>query len=182
MSILLKYFIVILYIESSRVITVGGSYPGNLAAWFRLKYPSSTHGSIASSAPLTAQTNFPEYMDVVAQSLIHFSGQACYDAFEVAANQVTSLYSGGAGSTGWSQLETDFKTCSPMSTELDLGVLLSDLMGNVQGTIQYNNEHNGVLNATDICSVMTDATSDAYSNFVKLSAMYRDANGQECEG
>jgi lysosomal Pro-X carboxypeptidase len=32
----------------SPVITFGGSYPGNLAAWFRLKYPFLTVGSIAS--------------------------------------------------------------------------------------------------------------------------------------
>ena len=46
------------------ILSTGGSYPGNLAAWFRLKYPSVTHASIASSAPLHAQTNFPEYMEV----------------------------------------------------------------------------------------------------------------------
>jgi hypothetical protein len=40
---------------NSKVITIGGSYPGNLAAWFRLKYPSVTMGSIASSAPVHAQ-------------------------------------------------------------------------------------------------------------------------------
>lgn len=44
--------------DVSKVITIGGSYPGNLAAWFRLKYPSVTTGSIASSAPVTAKTNF----------------------------------------------------------------------------------------------------------------------------
>lgn len=177
--------------ESSRVITVGGSYPGNLAAWFRLKYPAVSHGSVASSAPLIAQTNFPEYMEVVGQSLVHFSGQLCYDAMEAAAQHVATLYSGGAGTAGWTTLETDFKTCSAMQTQADLAVLLSDLMGNVQGTIQYNNEHNGVANVTDICATMTSGMQSgtgvapdpqsAYANFVTLSAQYREANGQECE-
>jgi len=167
--------------ESSKVITVGGSYPGNLAAWFRLKYPSVTDGSIASSAPLTAQTNFPEYMDVVAQSLLYFSGQGCYDAFEAAANEVASLYEQGPGSAGWEQLNGDFKTCSPMQTKRDLVVLLSDLMGNIQGTIQYNNEHNGIMNATDICSTMLTPGSTPYQNFVTLSALYREQSGVSCE-
>jgi hypothetical protein len=52
-------------------------------------------------------------------------------------------------------------------------------MGNVQGTVQYNNEHTGVMNVTDICSVMT-ASSDSYSQFVSLQALYRTANGQTC--
>lgn len=86
--------------ESSKVITIGGSYPGNLAAWFRLKYPSVTSGSIASSAPVNAQTNFPEYMEVVGQALVHFSGQACYNAFEAAAEAVAQLAAQEPGSAG----------------------------------------------------------------------------------
>jgi len=164
----------------SQVITVGGSYPGNLAAWFRLKYPSVTHGSIASSAPVTAQTNFKEYMDVVGQSIIHFSGQKCYDALESAANSVALLASRGQGSLEWGQLEKDFNTCDKMQSTQDLSILFSDLMGNVQGTIQYNNEHLGVMNVTDICATMTKS-SDSYAQFVELSALYRTANGQACE-
>jgi hypothetical protein len=63
------------------------------------------------------------------------------------------------------------------------------MMGNVQGTIQYNNEHNGVMNVTDICATMTNGLSStapidsnaAYANFVALQAQYRAANGQTCE-
>jgi hypothetical protein len=129
--------------KNSKVITVGGSYPGNLAAWFRLKYPSVTHGSISSSAPVIAQTNFKEYMDVVGQSIIHFSGQKCFDALETAANEVARLASARVGSADWTKLEADFHTCAPMKNRRDLAILFSDIMGNVQGTIQYNNEHNG---------------------------------------
>jgi hypothetical protein len=168
----------------SKVITVGGSYPGNLAAWFRLKYPQISHGSIASSAPVMAQTNFPEYMDVVGQAIIHFSGQQCFTAMQLAAEVVASL---GSIQGGMKRLETDFQLCSPMQSELDLSILLSDLMGNVQGTVQYNNEHAGVMNVTNICAIMTTggcASTDAdaaYANFVQLQKAYREANGQTCE-
>ena len=167
-------------LHDSKVITIGGSYPGNLAAWFRLKYPSVTHASIASSAPVTAKTNFFEYMEVVASAIQYFSGQACYDAFESAANEVANLAAQGAGSDGVKKLEQDFAVCSTIKNNDDLSVLYSDLMGNIQGTVQYNNEHNGVLNVTDICGTML-AGSDAYTQFVALSAKYRAANGQQCE-
>jgi hypothetical protein len=54
-------------------------------------------------------------------------------------------------------------------------------MGNVQGTVQYNNEHSGVMNVTDVCAIMT-ATSDSYTQFVALQAQYLAANGQTCSG
>lgn len=166
--------------ETSKVITIGGSYPGNLAAYFRLKYPSVTSGSIASSAPVRAQTNFPEYMEVVSQALEYFSGQKCVNAFQTAAEKVAELAAQGMGSSGMKQLEKDFHTCSPVKSKFDLAVLMSDLMGNVQGVVQYNNEHNGVLNVTDICTSMLK-TDDSYANFVELSGQFREINGVQCE-
>ncbi|CAM9203301.1 unnamed protein product, partial [Ectocarpus fasciculatus] len=165
---------------TSPVITVGGSYPGNMAAWFKLKYPQVTVGSIASSAPLTSKTNFFEYMEVVGEAIVYFSGQECYDAFSSASKSVMQLASQGPGSAGYATLAADYSLCSPMSNEKDLQILLSDLMGNVQGTIQYNNEHNGVMNVTDICATMLDG-SDPYQQFAVLSAQYLNASGLECE-
>jgi hypothetical protein len=166
--------------ESSPVITVGGSYPGNLAAFFRAKYPSVTDGSIASSAPVTATVNFSGYMDVVAQAIEFFGGQKCLNAFTSAADEVYKLYSQGVKSEGMKKLAADFSVCHDITSMKDVAVLLSDLMGNVQGTVQYNNEHNGVLNVTDICAIMVKG-DDPYTQFVSLSSEYRKAAGQTCD-
>ena len=49
-------------LTDTKWIAFGGSYPGSLAAWLRLKYPHLIHGSISTSRPLIAQADFPEYL------------------------------------------------------------------------------------------------------------------------
>lgn len=142
-----------------------------------------SRGSIASSAPLTAKTNFFEYMEVVANSIEYFSGDECNKAFESAAEKVAKYASEGPGSSGYLKLDQDFVTCSPMTDSKDLSILLSDLMGNVQGTVQYNNEKNGVANVTNICAVMLDvdpSNPDYYGRFVGLSKQYMNSSGLSC--
>ncbi len=44
-----------------KIITMGGSYPGALSAWFRSKYPHIANGAIASSAVVHAVADMWEY-------------------------------------------------------------------------------------------------------------------------
>lgn len=46
-------------LTNAKWVAFGGSYPGSLAAWFRLKYPHLVYASVATSAPVHAQVNFP---------------------------------------------------------------------------------------------------------------------------
>lgn len=159
--------------NSSKVITIGGSYSGNLAAWFRLKYPTSTLGSIASSGPLTAELNFDEYMQVVKDSIDYYGTAACNQALENAAVYTYSLVQQGPGSIGFKILSDNFTTCSPLQTIDDATILLSNLMGNVQGTVQYNLGHNNPTtnDISDMCNIML-SSNDHYANFVNWSSSF----------
>ncbi|KAI1698357.1 serine carboxypeptidase s28 domain-containing protein [Ditylenchus destructor] len=60
-----------------RWVVFGGSYAGNLAAIFRLRYPELSLGAIASSAPLQARTDFFEYMQAVEKDLKKYAPEGC---------------------------------------------------------------------------------------------------------
>ena len=53
-------------IAKNKWISWGGSYPGMLASWVRLKFPHLIHASVASSAPVHTKLAMPEYNDHVA--------------------------------------------------------------------------------------------------------------------
>lgn len=53
----------------SKWVTFGGSYPGMLAGWARLKYPHLIHAAVSNSAPIQAKIDMASYNDWVAFDL-----------------------------------------------------------------------------------------------------------------
>jgi len=71
--------------DSNKWVSFGGSYPGMLAGWFRLKFPHLVVASVSSSAPVLAQVDMQGYNDVVAYAYtVDNNGvggsQACHDS------------------------------------------------------------------------------------------------------
>lgn len=55
--------------QRNRWVAWGGSYPGMLAGWSRLKFPHLIAAAVASSAPVRAEANMQGYNNVVASAL-----------------------------------------------------------------------------------------------------------------
>ncbi|XP_026486617.2 putative serine protease K12H4.7 [Vanessa tameamea] len=76
---LLKSIKLLPIFKNSKVVVIGGSYSGNLAAWMRLKYPDLVDAAIASSGPVLAKTDFYEYLEKVNDNYEQYGGTGCLD-------------------------------------------------------------------------------------------------------
>lgn len=145
--------------DKNKWIAVGGSYSGNLAAWFRIKYPHLAVGAVASSAPVRAELDFTQYLDVVSASLEYAGGAACVAAVREANKQFATFTT---SAEGWKTLESLFKVSPPLTNENDLQNLAQSLAGNFMDIVQYNKDNTAfegrVLPDTieGLCQVMKD--------------------------
>ena len=83
-----------------KVVTFGGSYPGMISAWSRLKYPHLIFASVSNSSPVQAQLDFPEYNDRVAYDLKDEAiggSDACFDIFSSGHAELSAMVSADAG-------------------------------------------------------------------------------------
>ena len=147
-------------LTKNKWIVFGGSYPGNLAAWFRLKYPHLAYGAVASSAPILAKMNFQgsqtyyhilkiyliealifyhlsEYYEVLSNALkTAKQGVACTNAIQ---QGITALIRMSQSKATCGNIQKLFKFCNPINCTDGLQVsyafdvlAISLFAGNVQ--------------------------------------------------
>ena len=121
-------------------VCFGGSYPGDLSAWFRLKYPHLVVGAVASSAPVLAVQDMPSYMDVVGRSLRRDGGDRCWEKVANATAALANMLA--LGPSGEEAAMRHFGTCEPM-TALNAATFVGDAMGTLQGIVQGNHIYPG---------------------------------------
>jgi len=161
------------------VITFGCSYPGNLAAWFRIKYPQITMASVASSSPVQATLDFFQYLDVVDISLSYFTGPQCDSLITNATQQIQSMLQ---TSDGLNSLAALFNFCTPLnaSNTADVSTFMSNLMGNWMGTVQYNDELGNPIDIKYLCNIMISNPSDPLNAYAKINSIFLNAQNQTC--
>jgi len=157
----------------SKVVTFGGSYSGSLSAWMRQKYPNLVDIGYASSAPVQAQLDFPEYFKVVVES----AGPTCTSRIAEAFKTINNLIKSNP-----SKLLSDFNACSKMESDLDEVTFLESLSDSVAGVVQYSGDNNGLgrmWNVTRMCDLI-GTTGDAYESYVAFTRTFMASQGEEC--
>ncbi|KAG0722922.1 putative serine protease K12H4.7 [Chionoecetes opilio] len=173
-------------LTANKWIALGGSYPGSLAAWYRLKYPHLVHGAVATSAPILAQLNFKEYLEVVRDSLATVD-EGCNVAISRAHRDLRNLLQ---ERKGWSIINKEFRLCTPLDghNRFDVANLFSVLAGNVEDVVQYNRDNRAFegVKGTDItidtvCEIMmNDTMGSYYIRYASLNSLLLDVAGEKC--
>ncbi|KAB0797058.1 hypothetical protein PPYR_11119 [Photinus pyralis] len=169
-------------------IVFGGSYPGSLAAWMRLKYPHLVHGAMSASGPLLAKADFPEYYHVVEESLKTASSQ-CLSTVKEATAQVEIFLN---HTVGYKALDSMFNLCDPIENSInnpkDISNFYVTLAENIAGIVQYNKDNRiggnqKVANITidTICDIMEDDDMGApIDKLAEINRLLMNANNLKC--
>ncbi|KAL6105022.1 uncharacterized protein ACO6RY_06636 [Pungitius sinensis] len=167
-------------------VAFGGSYPGSLAAWFRLKYPHLVHAAVATSAPVRAAVNFPEYLEVVWRSLASEDA----DCPVLVKKASWTLAERLKDPKTYDNITKDFNLCSKLQvqTEMDSAYFLETLAGNFMDVVQYNEDNRGFEGATGtnitikvLCGVMADTSlGDPYARYAAVARLMMDTFSIKC--
>ncbi|XP_057694055.1 thymus-specific serine protease [Corythoichthys intestinalis] len=167
-------------------VAFGGSYPGSLAAWFRLKYPHLVHASAATSAPIHATVNFPEYLEVVGRSLASEDTQCPLLVKKASDTLIERL----KDPSTYDNITKDFNLCSKLQiqTETDSAYFLEILAGNFMDVVQYNEDNRGFegivgtnITIKVLCAVMADTSlGDPYARYVAVAQLMMDTFSMKC--
>jgi len=108
--------------QQQKWITVGGSYPGDLSAWMRLKYPDLVFASYSSSGPVKAKYDYFEYDLAIGDAL----GNDCAASVQQAVLYIDSVLD-SKNQTAIHNLKSKFGLDAVVASN-DFGSALADFL------------------------------------------------------
>lgn len=137
-------------LTDAKVILVGTMFAGNLATWFRVKYPHHVDGVWSSSSYVEARMNFREYVENIGESMTTFGSDNCYRRTWRAFRTMENLIEGGRSDA----VSEMFRLCNPLdaSNSLDIEAFNENIVRNIDvGTL-----FGGADFIHDMCQMITD--------------------------
>ncbi|XP_022130346.2 putative serine protease K12H4.7 [Pieris rapae] len=122
----------------SKVVVIGGSYAGNLAAWMRLMYSDLVDAAIASSGPVIAKKDFFEYLEKVNENYELYGTEECLDKIKKVFAKCEEMLQ---SPEGIEELKNKFNICPEcdMNVVENQWVFFSTLMSQFMSNSQYGN-------------------------------------------
>ena len=162
-------------------VAIGGSYPGSLAGWLRLKYPHLVAGAVAASGPVNAKPDFPEYLSVV-ETALRSEAEECSLSVKRAVSEVISLSS---QSVGQHKLGKMFRLCQPLEgSQTGVATLVEGLLGNLETVVQYNRDKKtgpwSNLTTASLCQIMTAGPGSPLDRFAQLNDLSLKVAESQC--
>lgn len=169
--------------KTNKLILFGGSYPGNLVAWLRMKYPHLVYGAVSSSAPVQSIVDYKgklnllnqpqflyifiyyiDYFKIVAESLGTYS-RACVATISESYANIDQL---SRDATGQGTLTRKFNLCEALESSQDFvndfAQLNNALANNIAGVVQYNKvDYSSNKTIDNICYILTNNAYGATS-------------------
>ncbi|KAM4042576.1 putative serine protease K12H4.7 isoform 2-T2 [Anomaloglossus baeobatrachus] len=173
-------------LKDRKWVVFGGSYPGCLAAWYRIKYPHLAHAAVASSAPVKAVLNFSEYLEVV-QSSLSRNHSKCPGFIKLASDTLLELLD---YKENYEKITKDFYLCQflDIRSKMDMAFLLDTIAEYIMDVVQYNNDNrafegvkSGNMTIQVVCDIMSNETfGSPYDRYIEVIQRIRKAREEKC--
>eukprot|EP01134_Creolimax_fragrantissima_P006913 CFRG6913T1 len=160
--------------STNKWVTFGGSYPGMLSGWARLKYPHLFYASVASSAPMLAEFDFQGYYNVVGNDLREprvGGSEACLSIVETGHEEVGELlktYEGQAVLIKKFHLKGGPDALQDKDTQIkfaSFGVFPFNWQGNDPACSGY------LCNIKKLCAFLTNETFELTTDLDKIASL-----------
>lgn len=135
---------------NAKVILAGMTFGGNLATWFRVKYPHLVDGVWSSSSHIEAKMNFGEYFEAIGDDLRNFGSQGCYRRVWRAFRTMENLIEGGRSEV----LDDMFHLCHPLNATNDVDV--EHFLQMLSESVSVGIINGGYTYVEDLCYWLTD--------------------------
>lgn len=150
--------------SNTRWVTFGGSYPGMMAGWARLKYPHLIYAAVSNSAPILPKLDMSDYFERVAWDLSYSEiggSKECHAIVENGHAQI--IGSMMASPVGKQTIAKAFHLCDESALN-DLGNV-SAFLGD--GVIDIGAQSNDPSCEEDLCNIGKVSRATIQTNYFR---------------
>ncbi|PAV89423.1 hypothetical protein WR25_11937 [Diploscapter pachys] len=162
-------------LAGAKWVSFGGSYPGALAAWLRIRHPEIISYAVGSSGPVQAEVDFYQYLEVVMNAITK-TDAGCSDSIKNGFSQIAQLVQTAAGRK---TLKSTFDFCedlNPSNTE-DLSTFWQNLYIPYMYSVQYTSQNPDTSIPNAICRFHNDQSASVLDRMKNVNSFFDQTYG-----